>query len=89
MVEESVGCAWRSWRRGLAVGCCGHPAVEDGSTGWWRMRSRVKFFVILTLCRNCVERMAETAGCHFFKCPLCNNRQQFSEEMQQFGKFGS
>jgi branched-subunit amino acid ABC-type transport system permease component len=32
-----------------------------------------------------VERMAETAGCHFFKCPLCNNRQQFSEEMQQFG----
>jgi len=35
--------------------------------------------------RSCVERMAETAGCHFFKCPLCNNSKEFSEEMQQFG----
>ena len=29
--------------------------------------------------------MAETAGCHFFKCPLCNNSKEFSDEMQQFG----
>lgn len=35
--------------------------------------------------RSCVERMAETAGCHFFKCPLCNNSKDFSDEMQQFG----
>jgi len=35
--------------------------------------------------RNCVERMAETAGCHFFKCPLCNNKDEFSQEMQDFG----
>ena len=38
------------------------------------------------LYRDCVDRMAETAGCHFFKCPLCNNKQQFSEEMKQFGE---
>jgi len=35
--------------------------------------------------RDCLERMAETAGCHFFKCPLCNNREQFCKEMLQFG----
>ena len=35
--------------------------------------------------RDCVERMAETAGCHYFKCPLCNNKKEFSQEMQDFG----
>merc|ERR1719147_319980 len=29
--------------------------------------------------------MADVAGCHFFKCPLCNNREEFSQEMQEFG----
>jgi hypothetical protein len=29
--------------------------------------------------------MASTAGCHFFKCPLCNNTNEFREEMMQFG----
>jgi hypothetical protein len=29
--------------------------------------------------------MASTAGCHFFKCPLCNNTSEFREEMMQFG----
>jgi hypothetical protein len=29
--------------------------------------------------------MASTAGCHFFKCPLCNNTKEFREEMMQFG----
>ena len=31
--------------------------------------------------------MASTAGCHFFKCPLCNNTKEFSDEMMQFGIF--
>ena len=35
--------------------------------------------------RNCIEKTAENAGLHFFKCPLCNNKDDFTEEMQQFG----
>ena len=35
--------------------------------------------------RNCIEKTAENAGTHFFKCPLCNNKEEFTEEMQQFG----
>jgi len=35
--------------------------------------------------RPCVERMASAAGSHHFKCPLCNNRDEFTEEMKEFG----
>ena len=35
--------------------------------------------------RNCIEKTAENAGAHFFKCPLCNNKDDFTEEMEQFG----
>jgi len=35
--------------------------------------------------RACINRMAKTAGIHFFKCPLCNNSAEFTEEMQTFG----
>ena len=27
----------------------------------------------------------ENAGTHIFKCPLCNNKNESTEEMQQFG----
>ena len=61
----------------------------------WRLVSQVECMTSrwgnyhAILYRDCVDRMAETAGCHFFKCPLCNNRQQFSEEMKQFGELYS
>ena len=57
-----------------------------------------RLFMELLLFRACMRRMAYTAGAHFFKCPLCNNRDEFTEEMLQFGiyipeqvfyKFGS
>jgi len=35
--------------------------------------------------RDCVNRMASTAGMHFFKCPLCNNTEEFTQEMLNFG----
>ena len=37
--------------------------------------------------RHCIEMTAESAGTHFFKCPLCNNKDQFTEEMLQFGVY--
>ena len=35
--------------------------------------------------RSCVERMAIVAGSHHFKCPLCNNKDEFAKEMEEFG----
>ena len=35
--------------------------------------------------RPCVERMALVAGSHHFKCPLCNNKDEFAKEMEEFG----
>ena len=35
--------------------------------------------------RPCVERMALVAGSHHFKCPLCNNKEEFAKEMEEFG----
>jgi len=34
--------------------------------------------------KPCVQRFADTSG-YFFKCPLCNNKDDFVEEMKQFG----
>ena len=59
----------------------GHLAVEDGSTG----NHAADKSPLISVNRDCVERMAETAGCHYFKCPLCNNKKEFSQEMQDFG----
>ncbi|XP_064600862.1 uncharacterized protein LOC135467035 [Liolophura sinensis] len=35
--------------------------------------------------RDCIQQLATTAGLHFFKCPLCNNKEMFQEEMLEFG----
>ena len=29
--------------------------------------------------------MALVAGSHHFKCPLCNNKDEFAKEMEEFG----
>ena len=29
--------------------------------------------------------MALVAGSHHFKCPLCNNKEEFAKEMEEFG----
>jgi len=34
--------------------------------------------------KTCVQRFADTSG-YFFKCPLCNNKDDFIEEMKRFG----
>ena len=34
---------------------------------------------------KCVQTMALNHGDHHFKCPLCNNLQEFSSEMQRLG----
>lgn len=36
--------------------------------------------------KSCCERAAEVAG-YFFKCPLCNNKPIFEEEMKKFGVY--
>ncbi|XP_060082874.1 uncharacterized protein DDB_G0284459-like [Ylistrum balloti] len=35
--------------------------------------------------RSCISKHAMTAGLYFFKCPLCNNKEIFQEEMLKFG----
>lgn len=35
--------------------------------------------------RDCVQRQAHSAGLFFFKCTLCNNKEQFQEEMLRMG----
>jgi len=63
-------------------GCC-TMELEDGTT---------KDFLWTPCCngwfhRSCIEQTAENAGTHFFKCPLCNNKKEFTEEMLQFGVY--
>nr|KAI8735047.1 PHD finger protein 7-like [Biomphalaria glabrata] len=35
--------------------------------------------------KTCIQKYAISAGMHFFKCPLCNERETFQEEMLEFG----
>ncbi|XP_061173871.1 uncharacterized protein LOC133182982 [Saccostrea echinata] len=35
--------------------------------------------------RTCIQKHATTAGLYFFKCPLCNNKDHFQEEMLRMG----
>lgn len=35
--------------------------------------------------RECVQRQAHSSGLFFFRCTLCNNKEQFQEEMQRMG----
>lgn len=35
--------------------------------------------------RKCIQQQALASGLHFFKCPLCNNKELFTAEMLKFG----
>ncbi|KAJ3613166.1 hypothetical protein NHX12_019418, partial [Muraenolepis orangiensis] len=35
--------------------------------------------------RDCIQRQARSAGLHFFRCSLCNNKEDFQEEMLTLG----
>ncbi|XP_037550720.1 G2/M phase-specific E3 ubiquitin-protein ligase [Nematolebias whitei] len=35
--------------------------------------------------RDCVQRQAQSAGLFFFRCTLCNNKEDFQEEMLRMG----
>ncbi|XP_068195163.1 G2/M phase-specific E3 ubiquitin-protein ligase [Antennarius striatus] len=37
--------------------------------------------------RDCVQRQAHSAGLFFFRCTLCNNKEDFQEEMLRMGIF--
>ncbi|KAM7403780.1 hypothetical protein PAMA_004287 [Pampus argenteus] len=37
--------------------------------------------------RDCVQRQAHSAGLFFFRCTLCNNKENFQEEMLRMGIF--
>ena len=72
------------WKKRDECGCC-TMELEDGEL-------TDKDFLWTPCCngwfhRSCVEKTAENAGAHFFKCPLCNNKDDFTEEMQQFGVY--
>ena len=36
--------------------------------------------------KNCVESLAKSTG-YFFKCALCNNKENFENEMKKFGVY--
>uniref|UniRef100_A0A8C6BJP9 PHD finger protein 7 n=1 Tax=Monodon monoceros TaxID=40151 RepID=A0A8C6BJP9_MONMO len=35
--------------------------------------------------RKCIQKYAHTSAKHFFKCPHCNNREEFPQEMLRMG----
>ncbi|XP_061843656.1 G2/M phase-specific E3 ubiquitin-protein ligase [Nerophis lumbriciformis] len=35
--------------------------------------------------RDCVQRQAHSAGVFFFRCTLCNNKEEYQEEMKRMG----
>ncbi|XP_074169163.1 E3 ubiquitin-protein ligase PHF7 [Rhinolophus sinicus] len=35
--------------------------------------------------RTCIQKYAHTSAKHFFKCPHCNNREEFPQEMLRMG----
>ncbi|XP_023571547.1 PHD finger protein 7 isoform X2 [Octodon degus] len=35
--------------------------------------------------RKCIQKYAHTSAKHFFKCPQCNNREEFPQEMLRMG----
>ncbi|XP_052589620.1 PHD finger protein 7 [Peromyscus californicus insignis] len=35
--------------------------------------------------RRCIQKYAHTSAKHFFKCPQCNNREEFPQEMLRMG----
>ncbi|XP_076985179.1 E3 ubiquitin-protein ligase PHF7 isoform X2 [Tamandua tetradactyla] len=35
--------------------------------------------------RKCIQKYAHTSAKHFFKCPQCNNREEFHQEMLRMG----
>lgn len=37
--------------------------------------------------RECIQRYASSAGLYFFKCPLCNNKDEFQTEMLTYGTY--
>ena len=55
------------------IGCMHVMFIIVGTRAWYH--------------RSCLEEMAYSAGVHFFKCPLCNNIDEWQEEMLQCGIF--
>lgn len=56
-----------------SIGCITMLYIIVGTRAWYH--------------RSCLEEMAYSAGVHFFKCPLCNNIEEWQEEMLQCGIF--
>jgi len=54
----------------------------------WRHEKKIPLFHSGTRAyyhRQCLSQMANTAGLHYFKCPLCNNKEEFQAKLMQYG----
>ena len=89
----------QTWR--MTWPTCGRPAVTSGEsyafcvqwkiffTVWEisrteKLKLQENYLIFYRFHKTCVQRFADTSG-YFFKCPLCNNKDDFIEEMKRFG----
>ena len=42
------------------------------------------FLFICRFHKECIQKLATSSG-YFFKCPMCNNKEEFDKEMKKFG----
>ncbi|XP_068218947.1 pineapple eye protein-like isoform X2 [Palaemon carinicauda] len=75
----------REYQHGEAIGqtvecpICMDELIADPKKAVWSPCCNKKWFH-----KICVQQLALSAG-YFFKCPLCNDRDIFVEDMQNFG----
>ncbi|XP_066973789.1 uncharacterized protein [Macrobrachium rosenbergii] len=77
----------RTYQQGIAIGqkvecpICMDELIADPKKAVWSPCCNRKWFH-----KICVQQLAVSAG-YFFKCPLCNDKEVFVEEMQNFGVY--
>ncbi|XP_064089997.1 uncharacterized protein LOC135204004 [Macrobrachium nipponense] len=75
----------RTYQQGIAIGqkvecpICMDELIADPKKAVWSPCCNRKWFH-----KICIQQLAVSAG-YFFKCPLCNDKEVFVEEMQNFG----
>jgi hypothetical protein len=60
--------------------------LYDCISVFWYYKSSFQYFNFFRFHFDCVTKMATNAG-YFFKCPMCNNKDEFEQEMKLFGVF--
>ncbi|KAJ1528085.1 hypothetical protein ONE63_008002 [Megalurothrips usitatus] len=59
--------------------CYENVKNEVSTTTLWAPCCKKRWFH-----RSCVQRQAKAQG-YFFKCPMCNNKKEFNDEMKKYG----